>query len=154
LIQLVQFTIVVALYFLSRQRHQQEAANCERKKRRKLEFNISMSMECNTFARTSARLYRIVDAEGRWWLILFNIISRFCGLKCMDINKANKSKKIRYNIDFTFHHQKEVAKTEYVWTMWRHLTLLYINRCALMSATTFLCSTIHKTIKKVEFFSK
>jgi hypothetical protein len=32
LIQLVQFTIVVALYFLSRQRHQQEATNCEQKK--------------------------------------------------------------------------------------------------------------------------
>jgi hypothetical protein len=46
-----------------------------------------ISMESNTFARISARRYRIVDAEER---------SRFCGLKCMDLNKVKKSKNIRH----------------------------------------------------------
>jgi hypothetical protein len=32
----------------------------------------------------------------------------------MDIDKANKSKNIRYNIEFTFPHQKKVYKTKNV----------------------------------------
>jgi hypothetical protein len=91
----------------------------ESNRQKNLLLNISwvkcfrkISMESNTFARTSARRYRIVDAEERWWWIRFNIISSFCGLKCMDINKANKSKNIRQNIEFTLHHQKKSFQKE------------------------------------------
>jgi hypothetical protein len=66
-------------------------------------------MERNTFAWTSARLYRIVDAEER---ILFNITLNFCGLKSIDINKANKLKNIRHNIESTFPHQKKRLQKE------------------------------------------
>jgi hypothetical protein len=52
-------------------------------------FNKKISMESNTFAGTSARRYRIVDAEERSHSILFNTISSFCGLKMININKAN-----------------------------------------------------------------
>jgi hypothetical protein len=79
-------------------------------------FNVSIktnkiiSMESYTFAGTSARRYRIVDAEERSCWIFFNVISSFCGLKCMDINEVKKSKNIRQNNDFTFHHQKRFQK--------------------------------------------
>jgi hypothetical protein len=43
-----------------------------------------------------------------------NIITSFCGLKCIDINKTNKSKNIRLNIEFTFPHQKQFSKRKYV----------------------------------------
>jgi hypothetical protein len=46
-------------------------------------------MESNTFARTSTRRYRIVNAEEISHSILFSTISSFCGLKMIDINKAN-----------------------------------------------------------------
>jgi hypothetical protein len=72
------------------------------------------TMESKTFAGTSARRYRIVDAEVRWWWILFDIISWFGGLKSMDINKTNKSKNVKHNIKFTFLHQKKFSKTKYI----------------------------------------
>jgi hypothetical protein len=44
---------------------------------------------------------------------ILNIITSFCVLKSIDINKANKAKNIRYNIKFTFpHRNKQVAKTK------------------------------------------
>jgi hypothetical protein len=63
-------------------------------------------MESYTFAGTSARRYRIVDAEERFTLNSFQYSFKFLCLKSIDINKANKSKNIRFNIDFTFHQQK------------------------------------------------
>jgi hypothetical protein len=125
-------------------------------------------MESNTFASTSARRYRIVDAEERSHSILFNTISNFCGLKRIEINKTKKSKNMRQNIELAFLHQKKFSKRKYVWTIWRYLSrdccilylslywctdpmcVWYITKCALISATIFMRSTIHKNIKKVE----
>jgi hypothetical protein len=46
-------------------------------------------MESNTFAGTSARRYRIVDAEER---LTLNIKSIVCGLKSIDMNKENNKR--------------------------------------------------------------
>jgi hypothetical protein len=129
-------------------------------------------MESKTFARTSAHRYRIVDAEERLYSILFNTISSFCGLKRIEINKTKKSKNIRHNYELTFSPQKKNFQKEnmfepcdvichvtvafYIYHFINALTLyvIHIIRCALTSATTFICSTIHKNIKKVEKISK
>jgi lipoprotein NlpI len=37
-------------------------------------------------------------------------ISSFCGLKSIDINKANNAKNVRHNIEFIFSHHKKVQK--------------------------------------------
>jgi hypothetical protein len=123
-------------------------------------------MENNTFAETSARWYRIVDAEERLTLNSFNIISSFYGLKSMHITKANKPKNIRHNIKFTFPHQKKSFQKEnmfepfdvichvtvpfYISSVVDALTLYvcYINQCALLSATIITHSTIHKKYRK------
>jgi hypothetical protein len=77
---------------------------------------FEISMESNTFARTSARRYRIVNAEERSQSILFNTISSFCDLKSNDINKTNIN--INYEEDTTLNllslTKKKAAKTEYV----------------------------------------
>jgi hypothetical protein len=81
--------------------------------------------------------------EGRWWWILFNIISSFCGLKCMNINKTNKSKNIRQIIEFTFPQQKEGCKKK---TCLNHVTLfvtwlLHFKFITLLAHKPYTCDT-------------
>jgi hypothetical protein len=94
---------------------------------------VKISIESKTFARTSARRYRIVDAEERWWWILFHIISSYCGLKWRDINKTNKSYKTNHWTYFPS-SKKKFSKRKYVWTMWRYLS----RDCCILYSITLL----------------
>jgi hypothetical protein len=125
-----------------------------------------INIESYTFAGTSARRYRIVDAEERSWWNLFNKLSSSCGLKSIDINKANTLKNVRHNIEFTFPHQKKKLQKKirlknmtlfvtwlvafFIYHVIGALTLYmwHTNGCVLTSTRTFT-RTIHKNIKKL-----
>jgi hypothetical protein len=76
---------------------------------------------------------------------LTSAITFICSTIHKNIKKVEEIPKIAYKLRLCHARQETGALTLYIW---------YINRCALTSATTNKCLTIHKNIKKVEEIPK